>query len=133
MTGKRKHAVRLLVGSSKRARLEMARRLAAEAGTKLAHLDLAGVMSKYIGETEKNLATLFDRAERLDSILFFDEADALFGKRSDVKDAHDRYANMEVGYLLARLESFDGVVILATNCPDCLDRAIVRRLKIAPV
>ncbi|MFM8489056.1 MAG: ATP-binding protein, partial [Bacteroidota bacterium] len=78
-------------------------------------IDLSQVVSKYIGETEKNLAGVFDRASNSQWILFFDEADALFGKRSDTKDAKDRYANQEVAYLLQRIEEYAGVVILATN------------------
>lgn len=93
----------------------------------LYRVDLSRVVSKYIGETEKNLGQLFDEAHRSGAMLFFDEADALFGKRSEVKDAHDRYANIEVGYLLQRLEEHDGVVILATNRRQDLDEAFVRR------
>lgn len=93
----------------------------------LYRVDLSRVVSKYIGETEKNLGQLFDEAHRSGAMLFFDEADALFGKRSEVKDAHDRYANIEVGYLLQRLEEHDGVVILATNRRQDLDDAFVRR------
>lgn len=129
---KTKHAVHLVTGGSKAARLASARRLAAGAGTRLGHVDLKQVVGKYIGETEKNLDAVFGRAERQGWILFFDEADALFGRRADVKDSHDRYANQEVSHLLARLEAYPGTVILATNRPDCLDRAILRRLKIKP-
>lgn len=85
-------------------------------------------MSKYIGETEKNLNTIFSEAQAGNAILFFDEADALFGKRSEVKDARDRYANIEVAYLLQQVESYDGVVILATNFRHNLDDAFTRRL-----
>ena len=85
-------------------------------------------MSKYIGETEKNLDRVFDAAEGANAVLFFDEADALFGKRSEVKDAHDRYANIEVDYLLQRMEEFEGVAILATNLAEHLDPAFTRRL-----
>jgi hypothetical protein len=91
-------------------------------------IDLSQVVSKYIGETEKNLAHVFREAQSSSSILFFDEADALFGKRSEVKDAHDRYANIEIGYLLQRMEEFDGVAILATNLRHHLDEAFVRRM-----
>jgi SpoVK/Ycf46/Vps4 family AAA+-type ATPase len=87
------------------------------------------VVSKYIGETEKNLANLFDRAEHKDWILFFDEADALFGKRGNVKDSHDRYANIEVGYLLQRIESHRGIVILETRHKNAVNRALLRRLR----
>ena len=85
------------------------------------------VISKYIGETEKNLAKVFDQAGQRDWILFFDEADALFGKRTNVKDAHDRYANQEVAYLLQRVEEYDGVVILASNLKEHIDEAFTRR------
>lgn len=95
----------------------------------LYRIDLAGVVSKYIGETEKNLRRLFDAAEQTGSILFFDEADALFGKRSEVKDSHDRYANIEVNYLLQRMEDYRGLAILATNRKSALDRAFMRRLR----
>lgn len=93
-------------------------------------IDLANVVSKYIGETEKNLFRIFREAEHTDAILFFDEADALFGKRSEVKDAHDRYANIEINYLLQQLESFEGVAILATNLRQNMDDAFLRRVHI---
>jgi hypothetical protein len=91
-------------------------------------IDLATVVDKYIGETEKNLDRIFDEAERVNGVLFFDEADALFGKRSEVEDARDRYANIEVAYLLQRMERFDGIAILATNLRANLDEAFTRRL-----
>ncbi len=92
-------------------------------------VDLSLVVSKYIGETEKNLGRIFDQAEHRDWILFFDEADALFGKRSETRDAHDRYANQEVAFLLQRIETFDGVAILASNLRDNLDPAFARRFE----
>jgi len=95
----------------------------------LYRVDLAGVVSKYIGETEKNLRGVFDAAEQSGAILFFDEADALFGKRTEVKDSHDRYANIEVNYLLQRMEDHRGLAILATNRKSSLDRAFMRRLR----
>ena len=95
----------------------------------LYRVDLSKVIGKYIGETEKNLDRLFDAAESEGAILFFDEADALFGKRSEVKDAHDRYANIEISYFLQRLESFNGAAILATNKKENLDPAFLRRLR----
>jgi hypothetical protein len=95
----------------------------------LYRIDLSSVVSKYIGETEKNLRKLFDAAENGGAILFFDEADALFGKRSEVKDAHDRYANIEINYLLQRMEQYRGLAILATNMKSSLDAAFVRRLR----
>jgi hypothetical protein len=91
-------------------------------------IDLSQVVSKYIGETEKNLDRIFTAAETANAILFFDEADALFGKRSEVRDAHDRYANIEIGYLLQKMEEYEGVAILATNLRQNLDEAFVRRL-----
>lgn len=95
----------------------------------LFRIDLSQVVNKYIGETEKNLKRLFDAADTADAILFFDEADSLFGKRSEVKDAHDRYANLEVSYLLERMERFKGLAILATNRRKDLDEAFLRRLR----
>jgi predicted nucleic acid-binding protein len=95
----------------------------------LYRIDLSAVVSKYVGETEKNLARLFDAAEQGGAILFFDEADALFGRRSEVKDSHDRYANIEVNFLLQRLESFKGLAILATNMKGSLDSAFLRRIR----
>jgi ATPase family associated with various cellular activities (AAA) len=103
--------------------------LAAELGIDLYRIDLSAVISKYIGETEKNLRQVFDSAEEAGAVLLFDEADALFGKRSDVKDSHDRYANIEVGYLLQRMESYQGLAILTTNLKSSLDRAFQRRLR----
>ncbi|MCX2864882.1 ATP-binding protein [Paucibacter sp. PLA-PC-4] len=95
----------------------------------LYRIDLSAVVSKYIGETEKNLREVFDAAEAGGAILLFDEADALFGKRSEVKDSHDRYANIEIDYLLQRMESYGGLAILATNMKSALDPAFVRRLR----
>jgi ATPase family protein associated with various cellular activities (AAA)/winged helix domain-containing protein len=95
----------------------------------LYRIDLSAVVSKYIGETEKNLRRLFDAAEDGGAILFFDEADALFGKRSEVKDSHDRYANIEINYLLQRMEAYRGLAILATNMKSSLDPAFMRRLR----
>ncbi len=95
----------------------------------LYRIDLSAVVSKYIGETEKNLRRLFDAAEEGAALLFFDECDALFGKRSEVKDSHDRYANIEINYLLQRMESYRGLAILATNMRSALDQAFLRRLR----
>jgi hypothetical protein len=99
-------------------------------GMELYRIDLSAVVSKYIGETEKNLRRIFHEAEQGDAILFFDEADALFGKRSEIRDAHDRYANIEVNYLLQRMEQFAGISILATNLRQNLDDAFLRRLAV---
>ena len=98
-------------------------------GRDVFRIDLSMIISKFIGETEKNLAQLFDRAENKDWILFFDEADALFGKRTGVRDAHDRYANQEVSYLLQRVETFGGLVILASNFKANIDEAFIRRFQ----
>jgi SpoVK/Ycf46/Vps4 family AAA+-type ATPase len=105
--------------------------LAHDLGLDLYKIDLSTVVSKYIGETEKNLARIFAEAATSNAVLFFDEADALFGKRSQVRDAHDRYANLEISYLLQRMEEHEGVVILATNLRKNLDDAFVRRLHVA--
>ncbi|MBZ0310552.1 MAG: ATP-binding protein, partial [Anaerolineae bacterium] len=94
----------------------------------LYRIDLSGVVSKYIGETEKNLNRIFDAAENTSAILFFDEADALFGKRSEVRDSHDRYANIEISYLLQKMETYEGITILATNLRQNMDEAFLRRL-----
>ena len=98
-------------------------------GRDVYRIDLSLVVSKFIGETEKNLAKVFDQAQHKGWILFFDEADALFGKRSETRDAHDRYANQEVSFLLQRIETFDGVVILASNLRENLDDAFTRRFE----
>ena len=98
-------------------------------GKDVYRIDLSRVVSKYIGETEKNLSTLFDKAENKNWILFFDEADALFGKRTDIRDAHDKYANQEVAYLLQRIEVYNGLVILATNQRGNIDDAFIRRFQ----
>ena len=100
-----------------------------ELGVDVFRIDLSMVVSKYIGETEKNLSTLFDRAMSKNWILFFDEADALFGSRTEVRDSHDRYANQEVSYLLQRLENYNGIVILASNLKGNIDKAFSRRFQ----
>jgi SpoVK/Ycf46/Vps4 family AAA+-type ATPase len=102
--------------------------IAGELALDLYKIDLSSVVSKYIGETEKNLSRIFNEAESSNAILFFDEADSLFGKRSEVRDSHDRYANIEVGYLLQRMEEYEGMVILATNFRKNMDEAFVRRM-----
>jgi ATP-dependent 26S proteasome regulatory subunit len=103
--------------------------VASELGLDLYKIDLSSIISKYIGETEKNLENIFHAAESSNAILFFDEADALFGKRSEVRDSHDRYANIEISYLLQRMETYGGVSILATNLRANLDEAFTRRLQ----
>jgi AAA+ superfamily predicted ATPase len=117
----------LFAGPSGTGKTMAAQVLARELGMDLYRVDLSRTMSKWIGETEKNLARLFDEARCSGAVLFFDEADALFGKRSEVKDAHDRYANLEIGYLLQRMEEHDGVTVLASNRMRDLDEAFVRR------
>ena len=119
----------LFTGESGTGKTMAAEVLANDLGLDLYRIDLSGVVSKYIGETEKNLRRLFDAAEQGGVMLFFDEADALFGKRSEVKDSHDRYANIEVNYLLQRMESYRGLAILATNLRSALDSAFTRRLR----
>jgi len=119
----------LFAGESGTGKTMAAEVIAKDLGLSLYRIDLATVVSKYIGETEKNLRSLFDAAEDGGAILFFDEADALFGKRSEVQDSHDRYANIEINYLLQRLEAYRGLAILATNMKTALDKAFLRRLR----
>jgi len=118
----------LFAGESGTGKTLAAEVIANDLGLLLYKIDLSAVVSKYIGETEKNLSVIFDEAHQSNAVLFFDEADALFGKRSEVKDAHDRYANLEVAYLLQQLEIYEGVAILATNLRQNLDEAFTRRL-----
>ena len=118
----------LFAGPSGTGKTMAAEIIAGELGLDLYKIDLSTVVSKYIGETEKNLARIFAEAETSNAILFFDEADALFGKRSEVRDAHDRYANIEISYLLQKMEEYEGVVILATNLRKNMDDAFVRRI-----
>jgi AAA+ superfamily predicted ATPase len=120
--------VALFAGESGTGKTMAAEVLAEALGLDLYTIDLATVVDKYIGETEKNLDRIFAEADSVNAVLFFDEADAIFGKRSEVKDAHDRYANMETAYLLQRLETFDGIAILATNLKANIDEAFARRL-----
>lgn len=119
----------LFAGASGTGKTMAAEVLANELRLDLYRIDLSSVVSKYIGETEKNLRRLFDAAEAGGAILLFDEADALFGKRSEVKDSHDRYANIEVSYLLQRMESYRGLAILTTNLKSALDTAFLRRIR----
>jgi len=118
----------LFAGDSGVGKTMSAEVVAGDLGLDLYVIDLSTVVDKYIGETEKNLDRIFSEADRVNGILLFDEADAIFGKRSDVQDAHDRYANVEVAYLLQRMESFDGLAILTTNLRSNLDEAFTRRL-----
>lgn len=118
----------LFAGPSGTGKTMAAEIIANELGLDLYKIDLSGVVSKYIGETEKNLDRIFTAAERANAILFFDEADALFGKRSEVRDSHDRYANIEISYLLQKMEQYEGIAILASNLRQNLDESFVRRL-----
>ena len=119
----------LFAGASGTGKTMAAEILAKELDLDLYRIDLSSIVSKYIGETEKNLRRVFDAAEGGGAILLFDEADALFGKRSDVKDSHDRYANIEVGYLLQRMEAYRGLAILTTNLKNSIDQAFLRRIR----
>ena len=118
----------LFAGVSGTGKTMAAEVVAGELGLPLYRIDLAGVVSKWIGETEKNLDRVFEAAANSNAILFFDEADALFGKRSEVKDSHDRYANLEISYLLQKMEVYEGTAILATNMRQQIDDAFLRRL-----
>ena len=119
----------LFSGASGTGKTMAAQVLARELGVELLLVDLSKTVSKYLGETEKNIDTAFRVAERRGALLLFDEADALFGKRSEVKDAHDRHANVEVAYLLQRMEAFEGIAILTTNLKQNIDDAFLRRLR----
>ena len=120
----------LFTGPNGKAKLSAARVLAGKLRRPLYRIALSAVISKYIGETEKNLSVIFDSAEEAGAILFFDEADALFGKRSEVKDAHDRYLNLEARFLLRRLDDFGGLAILATNQEkEALNPAFLRKIQ----
>jgi hypothetical protein len=127
-SSRRRGLTALFAGASGTGKTMAAEVLALEMGLDLYVVDLASVVDKYVGETEKNLDRIFAEAESVNGVLLFDEADALFGKRSDVSDAHDRYANVEVAYLLQRMELFEGIAILATNLRSNLDEAFARRL-----
>jgi SpoVK/Ycf46/Vps4 family AAA+-type ATPase len=116
-------------GTSAEARRKAAQSIADATGRKLLHVDLGQLISKYLGETEKQLDALFDSARDSDALLFFDEADALFGKRTTVKDAHDRYANLDVSYLYHRIERHPGLMIFATNTLPTISPDMLRRLR----
>lgn len=126
--GRGRGVMALFAGDSGTGKTMSAEVIAADLGLDLYTVDLAMVVDKYVGETEKNLERIFTEAAGVNAVLLFDEADAIFGKRSEVKDAHDRYANVESAYLLQRMESFDGLAILATNLRANLDEAFTRRL-----
>jgi SpoVK/Ycf46/Vps4 family AAA+-type ATPase len=129
----RKHARRrgitaLFAGQPGTGKTMAAEIIAGDMGLDLYRIDLSAVVSKYIGETEKNLEKIFTAADQGEAVLLFDEADAIFGKRSEVRDARDRYANVEVAYLLQRLEAYDGLAVLTTNLRGNIDEAFIRRL-----
>ena len=119
----------LLAGAAGADATSAATTLAGELGTTVVRLDLAAVVSKYVGETERHLDAVFRDAERTGAVLLIDEADALFGKRTGVKDSHDRYANLDTSALLARIEAYDGLALLATNQKTNIDPAFTRRLR----
>jgi len=121
--------IAMFTGSSGTGKTMAAELLASEHKVDLYKIDLSSVISKYVGETEKNLSRVFEQAEDANAILFFDEADALFGKRGEVKEAKDRWANIEVNYLLQRIEEYAGVVILASNLRQNIDEAFLRQLE----
>ncbi|WP_446049763.1 ATP-binding protein, partial [Streptomyces albidoflavus] len=126
--GRGRGVLGLFAGESGTGKTLSAEVVAADLGLDLYVVQLSSVVDKYVGETEKNLERIFTEADRTDAVLLFDEADAVFGKRSEVKDAHDRYANMESAYLLQRLESFEGIALLTTNLRANIDEAFTRRL-----
>lgn len=128
--GRGRGVIALFAGESGTGKTMSAEVVAAELGMELYVVDLATVVDKYIGETEKNLERIFAEASQVNGVLLFDEADAIFGKRSQVKDAHDRHANVESAYLLQRMESFDGIAVLTTNLRANLDEAFTRRLDV---
>ena len=121
--------ISLFAGPPGTGKTKAAHLLAAEMKMDLYRVDLSAVVSKYIGETEKNLSKVFETARAKEVILFFDVADALFGKRTETRNSHDRYTNMEVKYLLQRLEEYSGLVILATNYKKQFDEALLRRIR----
>jgi SpoVK/Ycf46/Vps4 family AAA+-type ATPase len=122
--------VALFAGESGTGKTMSAEVVADELGMDLYVVDLSGVVDKYVGETEKNLERVFTEAAGVNGVLLFDEADAVFGRRSEVRDAHDRYANVESAYLLQRVESFDGIAVLTTNLRSNVDPAFTRRLDV---
>ncbi|MFF0746848.1 AAA family ATPase [Streptomyces sp. NPDC004111] len=126
--GRGRGVLGLFAGASGTGKTLSAEVVAADLGLDLYVVQLSSIVDKYVGETEKNLERIFTEADRTDAVLLFDEADAVFGKRGEVKDAHDRYANMESSYLLQRLESFDGIAVLTTNLRANIDEAFTRRL-----
>jgi SpoVK/Ycf46/Vps4 family AAA+-type ATPase len=128
--GRGRGVTALFAGDSGTGKTMSAEVVAADLGLDLYVVDLSTVVDKYVGQTEKNLERIFTEAAGVNGVLLFDEADAIFGKRSEVSDAHDRYANLESAYLLQRMESFDGVAVLTTNLRANLDEAFLRRLDV---
>lgn len=120
--------IAVFTGSHKDDKRSAANLLARQFNTNVFRVDTAEVLSKYIGEAEENLSNIFNKAEQKEWILFFDEADALFGRRTDVKDAHDKYANQEISYLLKKIEDYRGLVILATNKNNKTDNTFLQRI-----
>ena len=131
VAGEQQQKMKLVVfqGPRQSGKKQAACLLSTYTGKEIYRIDLSGIVSKYIGETEKNLEKVFSLAENKDWILFFDEADALFGKRSDVKDAHDKYANEEINYLLQKAENYKGLVILSARNKKNLDDPFIRRFQ----
>jgi len=121
--------IALFAGPSGTGKTKAVKALAAEIGLDVYRIDLAAVVNKYIGETEKNLVRVLETADAKDVILFFDEADALFGQRTEIRDAHDRYTNVDTNYLLQRIEQYSGLVILASNSKKHLDQALLHRVR----
>ena len=119
----------LFAGPSGTGKTMAAEILSTELNLNMLKIDLSQVVSKYIGETEKNLEKIFESASKGGAVLFFDEADAIFGKRTEIKDSHDRYANLEISFLLQRMESYDGLAILSTNMLNAIDKAFLRRIR----
>ncbi|MFP8964492.1 ATP-binding protein, partial [Streptomyces nanhaiensis] len=128
--GRGRGVIALFAGESGTGKTMSAEVVAADLGMDLYVVDLSTVVDKYVGETEKNLERIFTEASAVNAVLLFDEADAIFGKRSEVRDAHDRHANIESAYLLQRMESFDGIAVLTTNLRANLDEAFTRRLDV---
>ena len=122
-----------MVSRYSKQRLAVAQTLAAQSGLEMKRIDLSAPFSRYIGETEKNLARIFAEAEKNDWLLFFDEADALFGKRTKVKDSHDRYTNQEIRYLWDQLQNSTASVIVATRRKHAIDPAFLRRLRMSTI
>ena len=119
----------IVAGGTDKDRAAVTEALASDLHRDVFRLDLAALVGDSVGETEKNIDRVFLMAEKAGAVLVFDEADALFGKRTEVKDSHDRYANLEVGYLLSRIESYQGLAILATNSAEAIDPAFLRRFR----